>query len=217
MYRPYVSIDIETTGVGPEVDILQIAAVLDEPGKDIEELETFDVILKHGNFKNAEPYALYLNADLIDTIRQGKDERIVYPRYAIEALNRKLTEWMAPVLEYDLVHGTGMKGKHMLAGKNVGGFDRPKLEYAAETYVNKAARQELVSKIVHRTLDPGSMYFHYFGYNPSLSEINTKLSRQEVSHNALDDAFDVVVAIREHYNYLRMKLDIEDDEEWRAA
>jgi hypothetical protein len=200
MYRPYLSIDIETTGVGPEVDLIQISGVLDEPGKDIKDLETFDYILRHNNFKNAEPYALYLNADLIDTIRQNKDERIMYPRQVMERLILKLEEWRVPVLNWDEKHQTGMKGKHMLAGKNVGGFDRPKLEYAAEVYGNKSMRQELCKKIVHRTLDPGSMYFNEFGYNPSLTQINENLGREEVSHNALDDAFDVVHAIRAHYN-----------------
>lgn len=214
MYRPYVSIDIETTGVGPEVDLIQIAGVLDEPEKEVEELKTFDIILRHQNFKNAEPYALYLNAGLIDIIRQDKDPRIMWPGYAMKGLLEVLDKWKAPVLAYDQKHFTGMKGKHMLAGKNVGGFDRPKLEYGAEKYGSKQARQELCSKIVHRTLDPGSMYFHQFGYNPSLSEINISLNRAEVSHNALDDAFDVVYAIREHYHHLKMKL---DDEEWRVA
>lgn len=217
MYRPYVSIDIETTGVGPEVDLIQISGVLDEADKDVEDLKTFDFILRHNNFQNAEPYALYLNAGLIDTIRQNKDTRIDYPGLVMKRLLSKLKEWRVIVNEYDEKHGTGMKGKHMLAGKNVGGFDRPKLEYAAETYVNKAFKQELSSNLIHRTLDPGSMYFHRYGYNPSLSEINESLNRKAVSHNALDDAFDVVHAIREHYHYLRMKLDIEHNEEWRAA
>jgi DNA polymerase III epsilon subunit-like protein len=204
-YRPYVSLDIETTGVGPEVDVIQIAAVLDEPGVAVENLETFDVILKHNNFKNAEPYALYLNAGLIDTIRQGKDERITWPRIAMEQFVDKLEEWKAKTLKYDEEYNTGMKGKHMIAGKNVAGFDKPKMEYAAKTYANMDLYKRMCKQWVHRTLDPGSMYFPMFGYNPSLSQINEELGRKEVSHNALDDAFDVVYAIRNCYVDHRLK------------
>lgn len=200
MYRPYISLDIETTGVGPEVDILQIAMVFDEPGKPIEELATFDLLLNHKTYKNAEPYALYLNANLIDILRQRKDPRIVYPKQAIERVVLQMDIWAQAVLEYDEKHNTGMKGKHIIAGKNAAGFDKPKLSYAAETYGNKNLREELESKYIHRTLDPGPMYFNDFGYVPNMTQINNLLGRKEVSHNALDDAFDVVYSIRSFYN-----------------
>lgn len=200
MYRPYISLDIETTGVGPEVDILQIAMVFDEPGKPIEELTTFDLLLNHKTYKNAEPYALYLNANLIDILRQRKDPRMVYPKQAIERVILQMDIWAQAVLEYDEKHNTGMKGKHIIAGKNAAGFDKPKLSYAAEAYGNKSLREELESKYIHRTLDPGSMYFNDFGYVPNMTQINNLLGRKEVSHNALDDAFDVVHSIRSFYN-----------------
>lgn len=204
MYRPYVSLDIETTGVGPEVDILQISAVLDEFDKEIEDLETFDIILKHTRFKQSEPYAIYLNAGLIDIIRQRKDPRLVYPRQAIERLIDKLESWKKKTIAYDEAHFLGMKGKHVIAGKNVSSFDKPKLIYSAETYGNKTMAQELSSKWMCRSIDVGPMYFHAFGYVPSMDEINTYLNRAAVTHNALDDAFDVVHAVREHYNYMKI-------------
>jgi len=48
------------------------------------------------------------------------------------------------------------------------------------------------------------MYFHAFGYIPSMDEINEHLNRAAVTHNALDDAYDVVHAVREHYNYMKI-------------
>lgn len=209
MYRPYVSLDIETTGVGPEVDTLQISAVFDTgPDTPVEELPTFDVILKHKSYTAAEPYALYLNAGLIDIIRQGKDERIVYPKQAIERLALQLEIWQKDTLAYDEKHGLGMKGKHVIAGKNVSGFDKPKLLYAAEKYGNKDLAKQLGSKWMHRSIDVGPMYFTDFGYVPSMDQINSLLNRAEVTHNALDDAFDVVHAVREKYVYTKY---LEDD------
>jgi hypothetical protein len=198
-YRPYVSLDIEATGVGPEVDVLQIAMIFDEPGKPIEELSTFDLLLNHKNFKNAEPMAMFINKDLIEILKNGKDERIVYPRQAINRMIVQLQAWSNIVLEYDEEHKTNMKGKHIIAGKNAAGYDKPKLLYAAETYGNKSLREELQSTWVHRTLDPGSMYFDDFGLVPSMEQINKLLDRKEVTHNAVDDALDVIYSIRNKY------------------
>ena len=202
MYRPYTSIDIETSGLGPDVDVLQISAVYDD-GDVIGALETFDVILKHYKLKSAEPYALWMNAGLIDTIRKNEDPRLEYPKLAMRLFIAKLKEWQQKTAKYDDDKGLPFRGKHMVAGKNVAGFDKPKLIQAAETYGNKDMRQELESTWVHRTLDPGSMYAPIFGYNPNLTEINKYNDRNEVTHNALDDAFDVVHAIRRVYGEQR--------------
>ena len=46
-------------------------------------------------------------------------------------------------------------------------------------------------------MDVGPMYYPDFGYVPCLGEIN-KITQgtNEVSHDALDDSFDVVMAVR---------------------
>lgn len=200
MYRPYISLDIETAGLGPEVDTLQISMVLDEPGREIEDLKTFDVILKHSKLHKAEPEGLYFNHDLMALMYEGKDNRLQYPGLAIKGMIAKLEDWRQITSKYDEDNNLGMKGKHLIAGKNVGDFDKPKLRWAAENYCNKSILRELDSKWMVRTLDPGSMYWSRFGYNPSLSQINEITGRKEVSHNALDDAFDVVYAIRKYYD-----------------
>ncbi len=51
----------------------------------------------------------------------------------------------------------------------------------------------------HRAIDVGSLYLSDFGYVPSVSEINKLLDRSPVSHNALEDAWDVVYAIRNKF------------------
>ena len=51
-------------------------------------------------------------------------------------------------------------------------------------------------RFLHRALDPGSMYTKEFNHIPTLDEINTVTGRKPVTHNALDDCWDVVYAIR---------------------
>ena len=202
MYRPYVSLDIEPTGIGDEAEVLQISAVLDEPGKPLEELSTFDLLLKHRKFDYAEPYAMVLNTELLKIIAKGKDDRLVYPKQAIERFILQLDVWKNTILNYDEANGLGMKGKVMIAGKNVSGFDKPKMLACAERHSGKSLRQELNSKWLHRAIDVGPMYMTDFGYIPSLDQINEMTGRTEVTHNALDDAFDVVHAVRHKFKEL---------------
>ena len=195
-YRPYVSLDIETTGIGPLVDTLQIAAVFDN-GKSLEELETFDVILDHKAFTSAEVFALWMNQKLITTMKEGKDPRIVAPSLGIKMLCEKLEQWGEEVKKYDEKHEIRMRGRHIIAGKNAASFDKPKLLYAAETYGNEKLKKRLENTWSYKTLDLGSTFYPYYGYNPSLSEINKDFTgRADVSHDALDDAWDVVHGTR---------------------
>ena len=63
--RPYVSIDIETTGISDESHILQIAAVYDDLVSPIDELKTFNVAIKYDVMTHCEPYAMGINAELL--------------------------------------------------------------------------------------------------------------------------------------------------------
>jgi hypothetical protein len=109
--RPYISIDIETTGIDPRSEILQISGVIDNSV----ELEEFDI---------------------------------------------------------------------------------PKIRAFFQKHANGPALNEFDTLCHYKTLDVGSLYFDVFGDNASLSKINELTGRKEVSHNALDDAYDVVYAVR---------------------
>jgi len=58
---------------------------------------------------------------------------------------------------------------------------------------------ELFSYFHRRTLDPGCMYAKNFGESPSLDQINSLLGRKCVSHDAVEDAVDVIQAIRDSW------------------
>ena len=67
-------------------------------------------------------------------------------------------------------------------------------------------RLRLNSMIYSSTIDAGSIYFPDFGRIPSLNEILTllqvkySLEKREVTHDAIQDSLDVIVAIRCRFN-----------------
>jgi hypothetical protein len=81
----------------------------------------------------------------------------------------------------------------VVAGKNVAGFDIPFLKQI----------KGLFPKFHHRVIDPGMMYF-----NPCIDEIPPDLKEckkranlpEVVSHEALDDAWDVIQLLRNKFH-----------------
>ena len=170
---PYVSLDIETTGVDKQKShVLQLAAVYDN-GDSLKSLQTFTRIIKWKKINHGEEYAMNLNKTLLSKTRDEPGVTSV-----IQA-RQDFSNWLDRVQP---------KGKLTAAGKNVAGFDLPILQ----NNVNKF----YLRRFLVRCLDPGSMYSTDFNHIPSLNEINTLLNRKAVSHDALEDAWDVVHAIR---------------------
>ena len=121
-----------------------------------------------------EPYALSMHSELLKLIAgHGGAHKPV--QNAIKELSIFIQGENSPVL----------------AGKNVAMFDLPILRNWGFT-----------EKVKHRVMDVGNMYFHKFGYIPSLDEINKLIDYTPVSHRALDDAKNVVAAIE----YLQREL-----------
>jgi len=181
--RGYVSIDIETTGIDDKSHILQISAVYDDLTSPISELKTIDLPIKHEVLTHCEPYAMGMNAALLQNM-MNKD----FKTYSTSSAAKELLKFLEEVQQTD---DKGRKQKIIMAGKNVASFDIPKLKLFF------GSDEQMISKYIHyKTLDVGSLYYDVFKDNVSLSEINKLTNRAAVSHNALDDAFDVVHAIR---------------------
>jgi hypothetical protein len=178
MFRfPYLSIDVETTGVNKQkVHVLQLAAVYDN-GKDLEDLQTFDRVIKWPSFGHTEPYAMNLNKHLLERARQNDDV------VSIGQCRKDFIKWLDKIQP---------GGRFTPAGKNIAAFDIPILENPVNKFFFK--------RFLRRTLDPGSMYSDEFDHIPTLDEINVLTGRQAVSHAALDDAWDVVYAIRRKWD-----------------
>ena len=110
MNSPYISIDIETTGLDPERhQILEIAAVYNNQGVDVMECPHFQAIVDPGEIIG-EPHALNMNARLIERLANGEGD---LPAVVVS----NLMGWVETIQSH-----TGIDRFH-LVGKNVGSFD----------------------------------------------------------------------------------------------
>ena len=187
MSRPYLSVDIETTGLDDRSQILQIAAVFDDLKSPVANLLTLDMPIKYDTITYAEPFALGMNATLLQNM-MNKEFKTYTPNDAGTAL----IEFLQQCQELSGLDEKGKPLKVVIAGKNVASFDIPKLR----AFLDRTDRRGFDEILHHRTLDVGSLYYDVFGDNVSLSKINEVTGRKAVSHNALDDALDVVYAVR---------------------
>lgn len=170
LIKPYFSIDIETTGLDiNSSQVLEIALVYDDGISLINDLPSLRVI-RRPETSYYEFYAMSMHSDLLKEINQ--------------APIRSSTSIVSEIRDFIGHHHKG-KDTPSVAGKNASGFDLPILK-----------NNGIDLKFKHRVIDVGSMYIKKFGYVPSLDEINKLIGNTSVSHKALDDAFDVVRAIR---------------------
>lgn len=176
----YVSIDIETTGLDPETDqVLEVAAVIDDWKTPLYNLPQFNVML-HWERLSGSPFALALNAKLIERILKSKLSRgsLLGDKILPSQLSSIFGTWL-------LNHGLG--GPIQVAGKNFAGFDRPFL----------AKHLNVETMFSHRVLDLGSLFWVPGEKVPSSDECRKRAGLEgETKHTALDDALDVVRMIR---------------------
>lgn len=186
----YVSIDLETTGLNWETcQILSFGAVIEDRSKNtpIEDLPKFHKIINRDLIKG-EPYALSLNKDIIETIKIGKSEDLIYEQdltpYFLSFLLQNGYESMQQA-SWDSV-----SVKINVAGKNFNGFDKRFLEKVPKFFD--------IIKVGHRVLDPAPLYLEKGDEN--LPNLQTCLDRAgintEVTHDALQDCIDVIKVLR---------------------
>lgn len=168
--KPYLALDIETTGIDlKNSQVLQLAALY----VDGTERTEFNVLVDNGRWLTGEPFALQLNAWILKEL-VAKESRFT-----------RATAYEAQIMFETFLKTVAPTGKITVAGKNAAGFDLPILS-------NQGFSTERFS---HRVIDVGTLYLTDFGYVPTLNEINTKLGRDAVAHDALADCKDVVAAI----------------------
>lgn len=214
--RPYISVDLETTGLDIEKSqILQIGWVIDDGVSPLESLEKGTVFIQNEKITYGENYAIGMNAWIFQELMKKPAER-KYPTLAPQAGIFKLMTIIDKAAKLahasDVAEGVKKPNQRVqIAGKNVSNFDWPIIlnnlkaltvsDSMHEHECNMSA-QERLSKVDHKFIDVGAVYFDVFGKNPSFNEINSLIGNTEISHDALDDAMDVVIALR---NKLGMK------------
>jgi len=176
---PYVSIDIETTGLDPETcQILEIGAVWDDWTKPIDELRTYRRLVVHSEYRG-NAYALALNAALLKRLSGEREPWFLDP----EQVADDFATWLK---------GCGWDGRTGLtpAGKNFASFDRQ--------FLKRLPRFEEVVKLHHRTLDPAVLFLR--PDDEKLPDSKTCYERagldNKVAHTAVEDALAVVRLVR---------------------
>lgn len=182
----YVSIDLETTGLDRKRDqVIMVAMIVEDTENKLprEELPTFACLVRHGvegapQRYEGSPFALWLNAWIFEAL--AKNDESKYPIYSS-------AEWETHARNFLEANFVGQKV--VAAGKNVAGFD---IQFLGE---------KITDKIFHRTIDPGSVFIDWKADKPdSLGDIKKKLDIEgEVTHDAVDDAWDVIEVLRTQY------------------
>lgn len=197
----YVSLDLETTGLDPQRCQPIMAALViedtDHPEVPVESLPTFACLIEHP-FYHGEAYALHMNAWILKaladghtkTIRSPWPDGIGIPIYsALEWENNARTF----LIDHIGGHANPVPGRPFItvAGKNVATFDLHFLE----------PRGPLMRLFRHRVIDAGSVFVDWRGEAlPDLAAVKHRCGLGGVvSHDAVDDARDVIRCLRMSY------------------
>ncbi len=188
-WAPYVSIDIETTGLDPDwCQVLEVGAVIDDWKTAVDKLPTFRRILKWPKIIG-QPYALALNAGLLKLLAQPPTE-MKHCFCEPEELGTQLADWL---------HDHAIDTKRVnAAGKNFASFDLQ--------FLRRLPRFSEKVVFRHRTYDP-AMFFWHPDSDPGLPDTKTCLGRAElqdtVAHTAVEDAQSVIHLIRRGIKKMR--------------
>jgi DNA polymerase III epsilon subunit-like protein len=219
----YISIDIETTGLDPVNDqVLSIGAIIEDTNNPLkfEDIPKFHGVIKRNRIEGGL-YAINLNRELLETLNhyltaadQDEKKDIVNMTgmdfYEEDEIVEQFYYWL---VSNDLVdlnkvidHGyvttfTGTmvppitRGTNSIqinaAGKNFATFDK--------LFLERLPRWKQLIKIRQRIIDPSVLYVNWESDSclPSMSECKVRAGLPGmVTHNAVEDAWDVVQLIR---------------------
>jgi oligoribonuclease len=187
----YVSIDLETTGTRPDRhQIIEFGAVIENTNQatDLQNLPRFKRIVKHAEY-TGQAFAFNLNARIF--------QELVKPTGAATVCQAQEL-----AIEFkDFLINNGFEPEEngriyiQAAGKNFASFDL--------LFLNQLPNWRDHIRISHKILDPVMYYVDYDADEslPSLEECKRRAGFEDptVTHDALDDALDVVRLLRQHY------------------
>lgn len=223
----YCGIDIETTGLSPENhQILSIGVIVEDTTKKLpfEEIPKFHCAIVREEIVG-ELFALNMNKELIQTInnwnitdKDGKvkiesETSMIFCKegevvqhlfrflFRCNVLDKLLYDWtldkqieVVDGVSYPALKSNITKSHLTVAGKNFATFDK--------LFLEKLPRWNQVFKIRQRIIDP-TILFTDWKNDESLPGLITCKERAkiggEVTHNAIEDAWDVVELMRTQY------------------
>lgn len=223
----YISIDVETTGLEKDrYQILSIGAILEDTEKKLsfEEIPKFHAAILHNEITGS-PYALNMNSKIIEAIThyqsaQDQDEKndlvqmtgmqFYHEDQVVEGFYRWLYDNGMVDLDERILNGQMVRlenGKTYpmltskikpvtinVAGKNFASFDKHFLE--------RLPRWQQVIRIRQRIIDPSVIFTNWNDDKalPSLFECKQRAKIDGiVTHDALEDAWDVIQLLRTQY------------------
>ena len=188
----YLSIDLETTGSDPlTCQIIEFAAVLEDTSKPDVPVEALPCLrlAVHHEVVTGSVAALALNARLLQEITDAAEKNNLPDDHCLpeEVLLR-----FAAFLDANDVN---RKRALVAAGKNFASFDLP--------FIHKLPGYGELIKISNAVIDPALLYLDWQNDRklPNMSSCKERAGLTgKVSHQALDDARDIVLLLRPFYN-----------------
>ena len=194
----YVSLDLETTGIDPEKhQILELGAILEDTNNllSFEDIPKFNCIIEREEIVG-HPIALRMNKRIIDILAdyanaKGEDRALMAIKHNIikeKHLVWSFFSWLDPFCQDSIIN---------VAGKNYSSFDAK--------FLDKVQGWKEAKTFERRILDPSSLFLDWKKdlRLPSLDECLSRAGIQKtVSHNATEDAWDVVQVLRKKYDLL---------------
>ncbi|AHM61347.1 hypothetical protein D770_15465 [Flammeovirgaceae bacterium 311] len=187
----YLSIDLETSGSDPlTCQIIEFAAVLEDthaPDVPVEELPYLRLAV-HYEIICGNVAALAMNARLLQELADAEQKNNLPPDHCVAA------EVLPRFAEFLDAQQVNRKRALLTAGKNFASFDLPFIH-------NLPGYGELLT-ISNAVIDPALLYLDWQKDRklPNMSTCKERASLSEiVSHQALDDARDVVRLLRPFY------------------
>lgn len=196
----YISIDIETSGLNPDTcQILSLGAIVEDTENILsyEECPKFYAIIPSDNI-TGEPFALNMNKDLIEAISIYNKAKNQSERDGIsEYYNAKfiLEENLLFNLENFLEKNGFDSNAKLVAGANFA-FDR--------SFLSKFKGFKKLN-LGRRPLEPSHYYVDWKEDKilPSLFQCKERAGLEGgITHNALEDAWDVIQVLRPQYKNL---------------
>lgn len=194
----YLSIDIETTGLTPNLDqVLEFCAVADDFTTPMGKLPYFERIVKRETVRG-NPFALSMNADILQEISKSKvgHAQSGVRNFGCCSEDQLLYQFAAWINELGAWGFNPMNLK--IGGHNAAGFD--------VQFIKRLPGYGETVNFHHRVLDVGSLYFEPTDHElPGTQKCLTRAGFGENSpllHRAYPDALQAVKLIRRHYNVL---------------
>jgi hypothetical protein len=212
----YVSIDIETSGLDPEKNcVLSIGAIIEDTEKKLpyEECPKFNAVILQREIVGS-PRALTMNKGLIamigeylegtDETRFNMDTILNYSFYEKEDVVKKFYEFLwvngygdtvpNQLLVTSKIDSNSKPITLNVAGKNFGTFDK--------LFLQQLPWWQKLIRTRQRVLDPAILFVDWKN-DESLPSLTTCKQRAGISgivtHDALDDAWDVIETLRVTY------------------